>query len=160
MATTIRSAEVQDAAVVAAIYVESWNRGFCGLMPARSLTDELVSRWENDLVAPYPNCWWVAQKGREVVGFVGIGPGRDPSAAELGELDTIAVRPAHWRQGVGRALMAVAIRQLALDGYEEAILWTLSDYERGEAFYRSTGWRPDGAVRNEGRQSRYRRTLR
>jgi len=42
----IRRAEVDDARVVAAIYVESWNRGFFRLMRSRSLTDTMVSRWE------------------------------------------------------------------------------------------------------------------
>jgi ribosomal protein S18 acetylase RimI-like enzyme len=156
----IRSAEVQDAPVVAAIYVESWNRGFSGLMPSRSLTEELITRWERALAKPRASRWWVAQVEGEVVGFVGIGLSRDPTTPRLGELDTIAVRPTRWRQGVGRALMAVAVNHLVADGYDEAILWTLSNYEPGDAFYRSTGWLPDSAERDEGRQIRYRRSLR
>ena len=160
MATTIRNADVQDAPVVAAVYVESWNRGFSRLMPSRSVTEELVARWQRTLGEAHPSRWWVAHMDAEVVGFVGIGPSRDPSVAHLGELDTIAVRPTCWRQGVGRALMAVALDHLAADRYDEAILWTLANYERGDAFYRSTGWLPDGADRDEGRQIRYRHPLR
>lgn len=144
---------------MAKIYVESWNRGFSRLMPPRQLTDDMVFRWKRALGARHPSRWWVGLIEQEVVGFAGIGPSRDPIAIDLGELDTIAVRPTHWRKGVGRALMSVAVSHLVADGYEEAILWTLANYERGQAFYRSTGWRPDGGSRDDGRQIRYRRSL-
>lgn len=156
----IRRAEVRDARVVAAIYVESWNRGFLGLMRSRSLTDTMVSLWERQLALPHPHRWWVAEIDGSVVGFAGIGPSRDPVHADLGELDTIAVKPTHWRMGVGRALMWVAVADLAAAGYQEAIVWTLRDYDRGRAFYEATGWRLDGGARDEGRQVRYCRSLR
>lgn len=148
-----------DARVVAAIYVESWNRGFLGLMRSRSHTDTMVSRWKRQLALPHPRRWWVAEIDGGVVGFAGIGPSRDPIQAHLGELDTIAVKPTHWRTGVGRALMSVAVAHLMADGYQEAIVWTLRDYDPGQAFYEATGWRLDGGAR-EGRQVRYRRSLR
>src|SRR5262249_5840893 len=85
----IRRAEVGDARVVAAIYVESWNRGLLGLMPSRSLTDTMVSRWERQLALPGPHRWWVAEIDGSIVGFAGIGPSRDPIQAHRGELDTI-----------------------------------------------------------------------
>ena len=116
---------------MAAIYVESWNRGFLGLMPSRSLTNTMVSRWERQLALPHPHRWWVAEIDESVVGFAGIGPSRDPIQAHLGELDTIAVKPTHWRKGVGRALMSVAVADLTADGYREATVWTLRDYDRG-----------------------------
>jgi GNAT superfamily N-acetyltransferase len=159
LAPIIRSSEAADAAVVAAIYVESWNAGFSGLMPSRPLTDELVARWEQTLAAGPPRRWFVAELEGSVVGFAGICPSRDPIEASLGELDTIAVMPAHWRGGIGRALMSVAVAHLTADGYREAILWTLGDYPRGQGFYAAMGWRLDGGARNGGRQVRYRLRL-
>jgi GNAT superfamily N-acetyltransferase len=78
----------------------------------------------------------------------------------LGELDTIAVRSSMRRRGVGGALMAIAVEDLAVDGYLSAIVWTLANYPHGDAFYRATGWTPDGASRAGGTQFRYRRSLR
>jgi N-acetylglutamate synthase-like GNAT family acetyltransferase len=72
--------------------------------------------------------WWLAERDDDVVGFVGIGPSRDPIDQDLGELDTIAVAPAAWRTGVGKALMSVALEGLRSEGYHSAVLWTLSDY--------------------------------
>lgn len=156
----VRDAVPGDAAAVAAVYVESWNRGFTGLAPRRELTPGLVRRWEHDLGAGLPWRWWAAADAGDLVGFAGIGPSRDPVAMGLGELDTIAVRPSWWRRGVGRALMAVAVRQLGADGYLSAVLWTFAGYPRGAAFYRATGWVPDGGARADGTQVRYRRWFR
>lgn len=132
------------------VYVDSWNAGFDGLMPPRKPTAGLAERWRRDLLEPAPNRWWVAELDDSIVGFVGIGPGRDPTEQDptetgLGKLDTIAVDPEFWRLGVGRTLMSVALRHLAADGYE-----------RGQRFYEATGWSPDGGSRDGGRQIRYR----
>lgn len=156
----IRDALSSDAAAVAAVYVASGNLGFAGLAPPRDLTPILVDRWRHDLGVGLPWRWWVATSADDLVGFAGIGPSRDPVAMGLGELDTIAVQPAWWRRGVGRALMAVALRHLATDGYQSAILWTFAGYPRGDGFYRSMGWAPDGGSRAEGTQIRYRHSLR
>src|SRR5215475_10979069 len=154
-ALRIRDALPEDAAPVSRIYIESWNIGFAELMPRRNLDSEVIARWQADLSAPPPKRWWLAMLDNSVVGFIGIGPSRDPVDPMLGELDTVAVDPPHWRTGVGRALMARALHSLSLDGYREAILWTLAGYSRGAAFYTSTGWRPNGAVRDRGRQVCY-----
>lgn len=153
---TIRTALATDANRVAHIYIDSWNQGFGDLMPTRIVTSELITRWERDLTEPLPRQWWVAEIDQTLVGFVGIGPSRDPIDPKLGELDTIAVDPAWWRSGVGRALMQVALHGLADQGWREAILWTLANYERGQHFYEALGWQLDGGARDEGRQVRYR----
>jgi GNAT superfamily N-acetyltransferase len=141
---------------VARIYIDSWNEGFGALMPARTLTPEVVARWERDLTVSPRRHWWVAEVNEVIVGLIGICPSRDPLDPNLGELDTIAVDPAWWRAGVGRALMAVALRALEAAGYREAVLWTLANYAQGQRFYEATGWRVDGGVRDEGRQVCYR----
>jgi ribosomal protein S18 acetylase RimI-like enzyme len=155
----IRTAGVSDASSIARIYVESWNTGFIGLMPARQLTAELVARWERDLAAPLPHRWWAAERDAELVGFVGIGPSRDPIDPGIGELDTIAIAPACWRQGIGRTLLALALRHLCADGYDHAVLWTLAHYQQGQRFYEAAGWIFDHATRDAGRQVRYRHDL-
>ena len=151
----IRSVLPADVETVARIYVESSNAGFADLQPKRLLDPERVERWRADLAAPLPQRWWVAVREGTIVGFAGIGPSRDPIDPTLGELDTIAIEPGHWRTGVGRRLMHQALKFLSADGYREAILWTLANYPRGAAFYQSMGWRPNGAVREDGRHVCY-----
>lgn len=156
---TIRTAGPSDASSIARIYVDSWNMGFIGLMPARQLTTELIARWERDLAMPMPHRWWGADMNTVLVGFVGIGPSRDPIDPALGELDTIAVAPTCWHQGIGRTLLALALRYLRADGYRQAVLWTLAHYEQGQRFYEAAGWMFDGGTRDAGRQVRYRHDL-
>ncbi len=158
---TTRPAKPSDVGEIVRIYIESWNAGFGELLSQadRTVTPDLVERWDADLARPVPHRWWVAERMSSIVGVVGICPSRDPVDPNLGEVDTIAVDPGHWRTGIGRALMSVAVRHLDSDGYDEAMGWTVECYERGIAFYESTGWRRDGGVRDNGRQVRLSRTL-
>ena len=150
---TIRFAVRADAPRVVQIYVDSWNDGFGDLMPPIEVSDARVARWADTLA---DGNWWVAEVDGTMAGVVGIGASRDPIDPGLGELDTIAVDPAYWRQGVGKALMQKALLALAAT-YPEAILWTLANYPQGQRFYESTGWTLDGGSRNDGRQISYRR---
>ncbi len=156
---TIRAANGNDARAIAHIYIASWNAGFRGLMPQRQIDTDLVARWAQEIVAPLPHRWWVAEVAGMIVGFTGIGPSRDPIDPDLGELDTIAVDPSMWRRGIGRALLSEALHSLIADGYREAVLWTLAGYEQGQSFYEAMGWSLDGVTRDEGRQVRYCRRL-
>jgi GNAT superfamily N-acetyltransferase len=155
---SLRDATPDDAEAVARIYVESWNAGFAAHLPPRGLTEGEVTRWRRDL-ASAPVRWRAAVVHDVVVGFAGTGPSRDPVDPALGELDTIAVSPEHWRAGIGRALMADALDGLRTARFASAVLWTLADYPRGDAFYRAAGWRPDGRSRDSGRQASYRHPL-
>lgn len=159
MTVFLRGATPDDAEAVAGIYVESWNAGFAAHLPPRGLTDGEVTRWRRDL-STAPVRWRAAVAGDLVVGFAGTGPSRDPVDPTLGELDTIAVSPDHWRKGIGRALMVDALDGLRAARFASALLWTLADYPRGDAFYRAAGWSPDGRSRDSGRQVAYRHPLR
>ena len=140
---------------VVAIYVESWNRGFLSRMPSISADPARIERWRIDLGDATPTCWWLAEQNGQAVGFVGIGPSRDPVDERIGELDTIAVRSDRWGAGIGSRLMSVAVTGLRARGYQQAILWTLRDYSLGEEFYRARGWTCSGLTRNDGDQVCY-----
>jgi ribosomal protein S18 acetylase RimI-like enzyme len=155
----IRDVRCDDVEDIVRIYIQSWNAGFLELMPTRQVTSDVVSQWTADLARPHPHRWWVAEANAFVVGFAGICPSRDPVDPSVGEIDTIAVDPLWWRSGIGRRLMLNAVEHLIRDGYREAVLWTLANYERGQRFYEATGWKADGRQRDQGRQIRYHRQL-
>jgi N-acetylglutamate synthase-like GNAT family acetyltransferase len=155
----IRDALPSDAEHVARIYIESWNAGFVGLFPHREFTPQDIVQWRRDIGKPAPHRWWVAEVDGKIAGFAGICPSRDPIDPSLGELDTIAVDPPCWRMGIGRKLMPLVLKHLVADGYKEAILWTLANYNQGQRFYEAMGWKLDGGTRREGTQVRYRHKL-
>ncbi|MFZ2503629.1 MAG: GNAT family N-acetyltransferase [Nocardioides sp.] len=158
MDARLRRPVASDAGEVAAVYVTSWNTGFRGLMPPKAHGAYQVARWERELTGGSVR-WWVALHGESIVGFVGTGPSRDPLDANLGEVDTIAVAPGTWRQGLGRVLMAAALDDLRSAGYAAAILWTLAESEPAHAFYTATGWRASGESRDGGSQVAFRHLL-
>jgi hypothetical protein len=55
----IRAADGADAEDVARTYVDSWNAGFTDLLSQREITTELVARWRQDLVKPFPPGGWL-----------------------------------------------------------------------------------------------------
>jgi GNAT superfamily N-acetyltransferase len=107
----------------------------------------------------------VADEDGELLGFTACGVSRDADAgAESGEIGTFFVAAGRWRRGVGRALMAAALNDLAARGYAEATVWSFAANDRANAFYESHGFTRDGAERREEDwanipEVRYRRAL-
>ena len=107
----------------------------------------------------------VAEADGELAGFTACGASRDPDAPEwVGEVQTLFVAAGRWRAGLGHALMAVALADLAERGYAEATVWSFAANERANPFYESEGFEPDGAERTEETwaqipEVRYRRAL-
>ena len=101
----------------------------------------------------------------ELAGLLTGSACRDDREEPLGEVHGCYVDPAHWRKGVGSALMATAIERLTQAGHSEAVLWVLAGNSRARAFYEAHGWVADGAEKTYdlegGRypEVRYRRNL-
>jgi N-acetylglutamate synthase-like GNAT family acetyltransferase len=78
-----------------------------------------------------------------VVGFVGVGPGRDSAAAaQAGELYAIYLRPDQWGRGIGAQLHSATIQRLSTLGLTQVTLWVLEGNERAIGFYHRNGWSP------------------
>ena len=109
----------------------------------------------------------MAEEGSALLGFAALCPSRDSDQdpAVVGEIASFYVAPDAWRQGVGRSLMASSVQTLAAAGYSDAALWVLDTNLAAIAFYRATGWHPDGAIKDDAfggvpiRDLRCRRTL-
>ncbi len=153
----LRPPTTGDVDAIATIYVDSWNQGFGHLLGIRDLTEDRIERWRVDLTSPTTE-WTIAELDGAVAGFIGVGPSRDPVDPKLGELETIAVAPAHWRRGVGSALMASGLQQLGAR-WSRAILWTPANYDRGHAFYTAMGWHELDQTRASGTEVAFGRLL-
>jgi ribosomal protein S18 acetylase RimI-like enzyme len=92
----------------------------------------------------------VAEDDGELLGFTGCGKSRDPDATPtVGEIMTFFVAAGRFGRGVGRALMAAALADLAERGYAEATVWSFAANDRANAFYERHGFTRDGAERRE-----------
>ena len=132
----IRAGTPHDAEATARIHVASWAPAYPFEGP--SLEERL------DLHRRFPPSF-VAEVDGVVVGFVGVGPSRDPDAE--GELYTIYVDPAHWRTGAGRELICAGEQRMRELGYSHVVLWVLDGNARAQRFYESAGWTADGESR-------------
>ena len=147
----IRLATPDDALVVAGVHVRSWQVGYRGLLDDDLLDglvpEERAARYTFGSPDPLAPSTRVAVEGGAIVGFATTAPARDPDRAGAGELCALYVDPDRWHGGVGRSLVASARHHLAAQGFDRAVLWVLTGNERAQRFYRTDGWRPDGAGR-------------
>jgi ribosomal protein S18 acetylase RimI-like enzyme len=138
----IRPATPADAEALARVHVRTWQAAYTHLFPAERLAAISVER-RAEQFRLYPPI--VAEENGEIVGFVSVGASRDPDAD--GELYAIYVDPAHWRTGVGRALIEAGEAQLGAEDRRDVVLWVLEDNPRARSFYEAAGWQLDGARR-------------
>ncbi len=150
----LRVATQDDAPGVAEVQVAGWRSGYRGLMPDVVLDGLSVPKragiWRSILREGRSELI-VAELGATIVGFVNFGHSRDPDAttAATGEILAIYVRPTHWHDGIGRALMDTALSKLKSDGYTDVTLWVLDTMARTRSFYEQFGFAVDGATKRE-----------
>lgn len=165
----IRDARPADAMAVARLHVRSWQAAYRGLLPQDFLDAlsprERAARYTFGSADPGGPRTILAFVEEELAGFATVSRSRDEDAPQAAELCALYVDPDHWRDGVGRRLLAESRRLMRDQGYGEAILWVLVGNETAERFYEADGWRRDGSERTEdpwgvvSRVIRYRRGL-
>ena len=169
----IRPATVDDVDAIATVHVRSWQSGYRDQLPDDVLDAldpaERIPRWTAvvDATSWPERGTLVADEGSAgIVGFANLSPTRDTDHDPdvVGEITSFYVAPEIWARGVGRRLMAASIATLALR-YRQGALWVLGTNARAIRFYEATGWRADGAVKNDAvagtpvRHLRYRHDL-
>ena len=151
-ALTLRPAAPGDAEAIAQLHVETWEAAYRGMIPdSVMLRTDLEQRrllWRGLLVeAERPPLVEVALRAeaegaREAMaGFVWSRRIEQADAAFGAEIIALNVRPAQWRRGVGRRLMAAAAGRLAGLGAESVYLWVFRENAAARAFYDSLGGR-------------------
>jgi GNAT superfamily N-acetyltransferase len=161
----IRRAAVGDAAAIAEVHVRTWQGAYAHIFGAEQLANMDVvvrsERWRRWL--EQEELAFVAIEDGRIVGFVWVGPSREPDAQ--GELYAIYVLPDSWGSGAGAELMRAGVDAMRSAGYAEAVLWVLEDNPRARRFYEREGWSLDGGVKDDSHlgvpvtEVRYRITL-
>ena len=141
-AVAYRPATVDDRDAIATLWLEA-NR-------ARSGNDipvdpELIaSRIETDGAFGF-----VALDDEMLVGALILSPalmdrGAGPPIPGLGHLNTVAVAPGRWGQGIARALVALVVDEARARGYAQIQLYTQDHNARARDLYERNGWRLTG----------------
>ena len=126
----VRSAQLDDAAAIAAIWFDAWQTQFRGLVPAPVLAslslDARVEHWRWRLADG--DSTLVAELDGNVVGYCRFDGG-----------EILSLYAGRRGRGIGSLLMAAALEQL--DG--PVHLWVFAGNTRARAFYERHGFRPD-----------------
>ena len=149
----IREATAEDAASIADIQARSWRRTHEG-----RLTDEQISALIEGSVLPNlrwtiehrPDYWrmWVADADGAIVGFASTSPSTDTDVRpsdRVGEITAIHADPDRCGEGIGSALLAHALTDLATRA-DRVTLWVAEDNASARGFFEAKGWVSDGAT--------------
>lgn len=123
----VRRASVADAAVIAAVRIDSWRSTYRGIIPVAYLkgikVDESTALWKQILTAASDAaCVFVAEIEGKIIGFAA---GMTLSEEKLdfdSELTAIYLNPSLQRAGIGRRLVAHVANTLASAGANN-MLW-------------------------------------
>ncbi|HKT45042.1 MAG TPA: GNAT family N-acetyltransferase [Gaiellaceae bacterium] len=131
------------------MHVRTWQAAYTHVFGAERLegmdVEARTLRWRRWIEAG--EVAHVADDEGRIVGFVWVGPSRDPDAD--GELYAIYVLPEAWGSGTGPALMRAGIDAMRDAGYREPVLWVLEDNPRARRFYEREGWELDGGRKED-----------
>ena len=162
-AVTVRHAAANDVPGIADVHVRSWQAGYRGVLPNDLLDSLSVSErkqsWSG-LLSGADDRWLtlVAEgSGGVLTGFCSVAtPGRDEDVGEAtAEIGAFYVDPDHWREGVGRAMLAVALEELREQGWRDVVLWVLPEHRAALAFYDRFGFAIEqGVEKREERSGR------
>ncbi len=134
----LRPAGPADAAAIAGLLAASWRDAYAGLLPAEVLAgtrDRLLPEWQALLAAP-PGIILVAEESGALHGMVALW-----LRGEEAYLDSLHVAPADRGGGVGRRLLAEAMRQALAAGARRAALRVIEGNDGAIRFYTRLGAR-------------------
>lgn len=143
MTTALRPAAPEDLPAVVAVFLACWRRSYRGLVPDSTLDrmsdDDAAGLWRGAFDDPAGRIV-VAEHGGAIVGVTRWTPAD-------ATVQSLYVHPDHQGHGTGGALLDTAVAGLAVAGARRPRLWVFEANAPALRFYRSHGWRPDGAAR-------------
>ncbi len=126
----IRQAHLGDAAIIAAIEVETWRATYAGTLADTLLlgmsAEGKARQWAGQLRHGTEGVWVWENEDRGVLGFGHCGRQRMRSLAYAGEITMLYVWPDAQEQGIGRSLVLAMFSDLRVRGMASALVWVLA----------------------------------
>jgi GNAT superfamily N-acetyltransferase len=143
VAPQIRRAELGDAARVGEMHAAAFAELYSAVLPtevrAQLDAQTMASLWQRFVSRGERYVQWVAVDRGRIVGFAGVGPGRETGYDAANELYFLVVEPAARRKGVGRALLKRA---------DADYVWVWEQNRSAQKFYRKQRFYPDSVARD------------
>lgn len=151
----LRRATIEDAAGIAQVHVDGWQRAHRGVVPSEYIECQSAlghaDFWRDELRLAAPDrAPWVALLDERIIGFASGGIARDADAERgTGEVYQLFVAPECWEKGIRSNLMEHVLRDLQQHGFDQAIFWIIAADSTMRAFAEYVGWKTDGTSRLE-----------
>jgi ribosomal protein S18 acetylase RimI-like enzyme len=146
MVITIREGNIQDAAAIARVHVQSWKTTYPGIVPASFLDTlhegEQAEKWQQWFLTA-PMTVLVAEDETGIFGFVNGGAIRGQVADYDAELYAIYLLQFAQRRGAGRSLTLAMAAALHRKGFKRMLVWVL-EQNPAAGFYQRLGAVPVG----------------
>ena len=141
MNLTIRKAEIEDAATIAHVHVESWKTTYAGIVSdvfLASLNKEnRAHSWQEQILAGRISIF-VAEDEKGIFGFAAGGEVREKLHEYDAELYAIYLLRERQGQGVGRTLVFTSASALRAKGFTSMLVWVLEE-NPSVSFYQCLG---------------------
>ncbi len=138
---TLRRALPGDSREIAAVHDAAWREAYRGVIPGREL-ERLIARrgpdWWRRAVDQGSRLLVLALHGR-IGGYVSYGRNRAPALDYDGEIFELYLAPEYQGLGFGRRMFQAARDDLAANGLDRVLVWSLADNTRAVDFYRGLG---------------------
>lgn len=137
----IRKPQLEDAAHIAKVHVDSWRTTYKNIIP-QSFLDKLsyeqrTTLWENNLANPARNVF-VAEENEEIIGFV-VGEKRDTNTEHSAtDLSAIYLLEQWQGKGVGKLLLKQIMHTFKEQGFHKVYVEVLAENNTRE-FYKYYG---------------------
>lgn len=146
---SLRSANLDDAQLIADLHVKVWRHTYRDLAPAEAyaVLDEAYrgKSWTRKLASPdAKQLVLVAETAGKIVGIGAAGPPSDPIFEGRGEIKFLYVDPDFKRRGVGRALLSRLAIHLRNQQFQGAGLSVVKGNDAALAFYTALNGRQAG----------------
>jgi ribosomal protein S18 acetylase RimI-like enzyme len=136
----VRIANALDPLAINAVRTRSWKAAYREILPATYLA-QLGS-----LHVFGPATWVIEDRG-EMAGYLAtddVHPESRGASKSVVEIVELYLDPAHWRRGLGTALLSAVTARLGARGVGELFLWVLEANAPARAFYEARGFTAGG----------------
>ncbi len=136
----IRDLQIDDAAVVARLHVQTWHDTYQEMMPpemlARMTIENMSTFWRQALASghEWPQNFGAENEKGELLGWCSLGKPRTENKKGL-ELWAINIPKAHQKLGVGKMLLLEAMRRVRAAGENAMYLWVVDKNQNAIDFY-------------------------
>jgi GNAT superfamily N-acetyltransferase len=127
----IRPAVIEDLPSISSIHIEGWQTAYAQFLPQQyldclSVEQDLVDM-QDWFLSSSPPYGFVAVQAGDMVGFVLAGPNEGDPAGYDAEVYKLFVRPIIQNRGIGKMLLANAVKLLLDQGFHRVAVWAFAE---------------------------------